>query len=166
MTNPFDPAYLTAVSSSFGPLAWVFFLLQIAILGTGIYFGFIRKARDTFHQGLFSQLGIALMIAGGIGVVLGVLRLLNVGVFNQRYWFYLHLAIELGVAGYIAYYLRVVYPPLAARRPQRGSRQQNQPARKAIPQASSNGAPGSDQEPRPAAGGRRSARRDRKRKNR
>jgi hypothetical protein len=164
MTNPFDPAYLTAVSSSFGPLAWVFFLFQIALLGAGIYIAFIRQVRDSFHRGLFSQLGIALMIAGGIGAILGVLRLFDVGVFNQRYWFYLHLAIELGLAGYIAYYLRVVYPPLAARRPQRGARQSNQ-APRTIPQAGHNNLPDAD-EPRPVAGGRRSARRDRKRKNR
>lgn len=168
MTNPFDPNYLTAASPTFGPLAWVFFILQVVGVVAGLYFVFIQKDRNALRQSLLRQMGIALLAVGGIGVLLGGLRLADVAVFNQRYWFYLLLLVEVGLAAYVAYYVRSVYPAQLARsqayRGKGGARRE--PARSLPAHSSQNGAT-DPVPPRPVATtGRRESRRERKRKNR
>jgi hypothetical protein len=110
MTNPFDPSYLAAASATLGPFAWAFLALQAAGIGAGLYLRFGRKDSNPLRKHLVSRLGLALLVVGGIGILLGVLRASDVAVFSQRYWFYLLLLVELGLAGYVAYYARSVYP--------------------------------------------------------
>lgn len=153
-------SYLTTAAPTFGPLAWVFFIAQILAVGAGAYLNFMHTERNPARQIFLRQLGIAMMILGGVGVLLGVLRLLNVPVMNQRLWFWLQLVVELGVAGYVFYYMRNVLPGLEKAAAGRGGRSgaSLRPAR-AMP---ADAAPAT---PRPVATtSRREARRDRKRK--
>jgi 4-amino-4-deoxy-L-arabinose transferase-like glycosyltransferase len=150
--------YLTTAASTFGPLAWIFFIGQILGVGAGAYLYFMHTERNAARQTFMRQLGVALMVLGGVGVVLGALRLLNVPVLNQRLWFWIQFLVELGVAGYVFYYMRSVLPGLekaAAGRSQKGAPRPP----KAIPGDAAAATP------RPVATtGRRDARRDRKRK--
>src|SRR5262245_41066641 len=114
MTNPFDPNYLATPSAQFGLFAWLFFALQLAALLGGLYIIYIRSDSNVVRTALWRQLAIALLILGGVGLLLGVLRLLNTPVFNQRYWFYIQFLIELLLAAYVAYYSRTTYPRLIA----------------------------------------------------
>ncbi len=110
MPNPFDPSYVTIASVVFGPFEWVFFLLQFFVAGVGVYFAFMRSDSNALRKQLLSKLGTALLIVGGIGIIVGGLRLGNVAVFTQPFWFYIVLVAEIAVAGYAAYYARAIYP--------------------------------------------------------
>lgn len=153
-------SYLTTAAPQFGPLAWIFFIGQILAVGAGAYLSFMHSERNPARQTFMRQLGMALMILGGVGVLLGALRLLNVPTMNQRFWFYLQALIELGVAGYVIYYMRNVLPTLEREARSRGGKGGAPRPPRPIP----NGDPATAT-PRPAATtSRREARRDRKRR--
>ncbi|MEF3275045.1 MAG: hypothetical protein K6356_11730 [Chloroflexus sp.] len=147
--------YFVTASPQFGSYAWTFFILQILLVAGGAYFIWLHTERNVAKATFFRQLGIALMIVGGFGVALGVVRMLDVSPFNQRFWFYIQLLVELALSGYIFYYMRNVLPELA-----RNTRIRTPTPR----QAPANATPAT---PRPApTTGRREARRERKRKQR
>lgn len=153
-------SYLTTAAPTFGPLAWLFFIAQILGVGAGAYLYFMHTERNPARQTFMRQLGLALMILGGVGALMGSLRLVNVPVLNQRLWFWIQALIELGVAGYVFYYMRSVLPGL--------EKAASRPGRPGVPRPPrgipSDTAPAT---PRPVATtGRRDARRDRKRKGR
>lgn len=153
-------AYLTEPAPTFGSLAWTFFIAQILTIGAGAYLYVRHTERNPARQTFVRQLGMAMLIVGGVGVVIGALRLLNVPVLNQRIWFWIQALIELGIAGYVIYYTRAVLPGLERAAASRG-RGSARPAR--TPPSS----PASEPSPRPApTTGRREARRERKRKSR
>jgi hypothetical protein len=155
-------SYLTTAAAQFGPLAWIFFIGQILGIGAGAYLVFMHTERNPARQTFMRQLGIALMTLGGVGVLLGALRLLNVPFLNQRLWLWVQALLELGVAGYIVYYIRQVLPNLERDARARGAK--GGTARATRPSSSGEAAPVSE---RPVATtGRRGARRDRKRKSR
>jgi hypothetical protein len=169
MPNPFDPSYLTQSSAAFGPFAWIFFLLQFLLVGAGFYYKAMRSDSNALRKQLLEQLGLALMIAGGIGIVLGGLRLGNVAVFAQRFWFYLVLVGELALGAYAAYYARNEYPRrLRVSQTQRGkSSAKRQNAQVSSAPSSRNG--NADAEMQETTAGdqsrtRREARRERKRR--
>jgi hypothetical protein len=172
MNNPLDPTYLMT-PAVFGPLEWAFFILQVAGVAAGIYLAFLRKDNNRVRRGLLQKLGYALVALGGIGVLLGVLRLNQVAVFNQRYWFLLVGVADVALAGYVAYYSRAVYPrQLSQSHTSRGKASRQAPARMPAASSSASSSAGkngheteSSQEPEPVArGGRREARQRRKRK--
>ncbi|HMQ33852.1 MAG TPA: hypothetical protein PKD53_24175, partial [Chloroflexaceae bacterium] len=115
-------SYFTTAAPQLGPLAWVFFIGQILAVGAGAYLNFMHTERNPARQTFMRQLGIALMILGGVGVLLGALRMLDVPVMNQRLWFWIQALIELGVAGYVFYYMRSVLPRLEREARARGGR--------------------------------------------
>jgi hypothetical protein len=174
MTNPFELSYLTTASPAFGPLAWVFFALQIAGIVAGLYLAFVRRdPANALRRKLLQWVGYSLLVVGGLGVLFGALRLAEVGVFAQRFWFYLVLLLELGLAAYIAYYARFRYRKQLAQTHTRRGKAPAAPARRPTAQAESsrpsvsNGRALSDEEAHPPArGGRREARQRRKRKSR
>jgi len=174
MTNPFELSYLTTASPVFGPLAWFFFALQIAGIVAGIYFAFVRRdPANALRRQLLQWVGYSLLVVGGLGVLFGVLRLNGVGIFAQRFWFYLVLLIELGLAAYIAYYARFRYRKQLAQTHTRRGKAPAAPTRRATTQptqaraSSSNGHELDEEAEQPGArGGRREARQRRKRKNR
>jgi hypothetical protein len=169
MVNPFDPTYLIT-PAVFGPLEWAFFLLQIAGVAGGFYLIYGRQDSNRVRKMLLTRLGYALIVAGGIGVLLGVLRLNQVAGFGQPFWFLLLLLAELGLAGYVVYYARSVYPAqLAQSRTRRGKtsgRQGNARISAAQPKATNGSSPSPDKESVAARSGRREARHRRKRKQR
>jgi hypothetical protein len=153
--------YLTTAAPTFGPLAWVFFIGQILAVGAGAYLYTMHRERNPARQTFTKQLGLALMILGGVGILSGALRLLNIPVANQRLWFWVQLVIELGVAGYVTYYLLNVLPGLEKAAASRGGRGGVPRPPRGIP------AEPTPATPRPVATtGRRDSRRDRKRKSR
>lgn len=158
--NPFDPAYLVQASAAFGPYAWVFALLQLAIVAAGVYLAFFRNDQK--------QAGMLVLGAGGVGIILSALRLGNVAVFNQRYWFWLLLLVELGLAGYLFATVRTAASQPAARTSSGRGKTAASSQKPRTPEARANGsvqpAPGGQS----ASGrsGRRDARRERKRKSR
>lgn len=153
-------SYWTTAAPQFGPLAWIFFIVQILGVGAGAYLYFAHTERNPARQTFLRQLGITLMILGSVGVVLGVLRMLDVPTMNQRLWFWIQAVVELGVAGYVVYYMRAVLPALERSASARGGKAGS--SRAARPVGGANPTPAT---PRPVATtGRRDARRDRKRK--
>lgn len=153
--------YLTTSSPQLGSFGWSFFIAQILGVAAGAYLVYLHTERNAARATFMRNLGITLMIVGGVGVLLGVLRMLNVPVLNQHLWFWIQALVELGVAGYVMYYMRSVLPALAkqaaGRRPTpspRGLRNVSASAIETEPRA-----------PRPiATTTRRDARRDRKRR--
>jgi hypothetical protein len=152
--------YMTASSpaAGFGTLAWIFFLLQLIGVGAGAYLVYAHTERNAARHAFMRQLGIALLVLGGVSLLAAVLRLAGVPVISQRLWLWILLLVELGSAGYIYYYMRSVLPELEkAQAGKRGTR----PAQ--IRATATEAAPAA---PRPVATtSRREARRDRKRKN-
>ncbi len=174
MTNPFEISYLTTASPVFGPLAWFFFALQIAGIVAGIYFAFVRRdTANALRRQLLQWVGYSLLVVCGLGVLFGVLRLNDVAIFAQRFWFYLVLLLEVGLAAYIAYYARFRYRKQLAQTHTSRGKAPAAPTRRATTQpaqsraSSSNGHALDEEAEQPAArGGRREARQRRKRKNR
>jgi hypothetical protein len=169
MPNPFDPTYLTT-PALFGPVEWAFFLLQIAGVAGGIYLAYMRQDSNELRKKLLKQLGFALIAVGAVGVLLSFLRLNLVGIFGQPFWFLLLFAAELGLAIYVVYYARMVYPSqLAQSRTKRGraSARQSTARAPAGQSRSPNGESGeAHTETVGHRGGRREARHRRKRKSR
>lgn len=146
--------YMTESSPAvLGTLAWIFFLLQLVGVAAGAYLVYAHTERNPARRTFMRQLGIALLVLGGAGLLAAVLRLIGVPVISQRLWLWVILLVELLVAGYVAYYMRSVLPNLE--KAQAGRRQvRAAPTEQAV------------SAPRPApTTSRRDARRDRKRKN-
>lgn len=171
MTNPFDLAYLTA-SAALGPFGWAFLALQVLGIAAGLYLMFVRRDSNALRGRLLYRLGFSLLVVGGVGVLLGALRLGDVPVFNQRYWFYLLLLVELALAGYALYYARNVYPAqLAHSSTSRGkAASARRPVARTLPsqpgQTRQNGTTDATPVQPVQPSSRRGARRDRKRRNR
>lgn len=169
MTNPFDLAYLAAASPTLGPFAWAFLALQVVLIAAGLYL----KYRQRPAVALPPWIDLALLGLGGTGVVLGGLRLGDVPVLNQRYWFYILLMVELGVAGYVFLYTRRSRAAHAVRsQASRGKSSSRRPGPRPLPARSDptaeNGASGTDAaHAQPVhSSSRRESRRGRKRKHR
>ncbi len=170
MTNPFDLDYIMAASAVLGPFAWAFLILQAVGVGAGLYLVFIRSDRNTVRKTLLDRLGLILISVGGIGVLLGVLRANGIAVFDQRYWFYLLLLVELVLAGYGIYYARTIYPQrVAEKSPGRTGGSSRRSVTGATVSKKSSSTNGLDHRPVPSitsSSSRREARQRRKRKHR
>ncbi|PDV99353.1 hypothetical protein [Candidatus Chloroploca asiatica] len=155
--------YFTTAAPEFGTLGWLFFLGQLLGVGAGAYLRFMYIERHPIRQTFLHQLGLGLMVLGGLGTLLAVLRLLNVPTMNLRIWSWLLFVIQLGAAGYVFYYVRNVLPNLIREARLAGVK----PGKTGAPRALSGGAGAVPAEPRPVATtSRRDARRERKRKTR
>jgi hypothetical protein len=101
--------YFTTFTTVFGPLAWTFFIIQIVLAVAGVYLGFVRADAHQVRGPALKRLGYALLALGGIGVVLGALRLAAVPPFTARYWFYILAILEIALAFFVAFYSRTTY---------------------------------------------------------
>ncbi|MFV9507912.1 MAG: hypothetical protein AB4911_25470 [Oscillochloridaceae bacterium umkhey_bin13] len=154
-------SYLTTPAPQLGALAWTFFIGQILAVAAGAYLVFRHTERNPARHTFMRQLGYAAMILGGVGILFGVVRLLNVPTLNMPLWFWVQAVVELGVVIYVIYYMRSVLPNLEREARARGIKNPA-PARPTRSLANGETTPA---EPRPVATtSRREARRDRKRK--
>ncbi|WP_238613475.1 hypothetical protein [Candidatus Oscillochloris fontis] len=145
-------------TAGFGTLAWIFFLLQLSGVVAGAYFYYAHTERNLARYTFFRQVGIALLILGGVGLLAAILRLIGIPVISQRLWFWILLLVDLAAAGYMTFYMRKILPALekaqVGKRPVRASQQRAVAAADQPPPA-----------PRPVATtSRREARRERKKK--
>lgn len=172
MSNPFDPAYLVEASSGLGWLAILFLVLQVALVGTGLSFMLRIQEIASLQRTLLRRLGILMVSCGGVGMLLFLLRVADIAPFTQRYWLYLLLLVEVACAAYVFYYARMIYPAQKAQQVAQGKRSRTTSRTStAIPQQHQNGtqagstttSTGESLEPMRT---RRTARRERKRKQR
>lgn len=134
MPNPLDPAYLTEASATFGFFAWMFFIIQFALVAGGIYLTFAWNDSNRIRKELLGKLGQWLMIIGGVGIVVGGLRLADIPVLNQRFWFYILLIIDVLLGGYVYYYAQNIYPDqLRTSQTNRGKESSKQESSKRVP---------------------------------
>lgn len=134
MPNPLDPAYLTEASATFGFFAWIVFIIQFVLIAGGVYLTFAWNDSNKVRKELLSKLGQWLMIIGGIGIVVGGLRLADIPVLNQRFWFYIILIIEVLLGGYAYYYAQNIYPDqLRTSQTNRGKESSKQESSKRVP---------------------------------
>nr|WP_238530505.1 hypothetical protein [Oscillochloris trichoides] len=146
-------------AAGFGTLAWIFFLLQLSGVVAGAYFYYAHTERNLARYTFFRQVGLALLILSGVGLLAAILRLVGVPVISQRLWFWILLLVELAAAGYMTFYMRKVLPTLE--KAQAGKRPVRAPQQRAAVAAADQPPPA----PRPVATtGRRDARRERKKK--
>lgn len=163
--------YLTVPTTSFGALAWAFFIAQIAVALGGVYLAFLRSDSHPIRRQALRRLGYAMLAAGALGTLFGALRLAALEPFTARYWFYGLAVVELGLAAYALFYARTNYPAQVAeferasrgRGSQRGARPQ--PALHVNGSSKAGGTTLAETPPM-ASSTRRDARRDRKRRSR
>lgn len=120
--------YFTTFTTAFGPLAWTFFVIQIVLAVAGVYLGFLRADSHPVRRAALRRLGYALIALGGIGVVLGALRLAAVPPFTARYWFYLVAVFEVVLVFFAAFYRRTTYQEQMAIANQNARRSAARPA--------------------------------------
>jgi hypothetical protein len=156
--------YFVTPAPYLGGYGWAFFILQVVFTAIGVYCAFFFEDNIPVRAAFARRIGYILLAAGVTGVTLAVLRLLDVQVFNQRFWFYALLLAEIGAGFYIYNFGRTTYArQMAEYKAASNKTRQRQPQRALAPQPVNPGAPPS--EPRPVSTtGRREARRDRKRR--
>ncbi|NJM06438.1 hypothetical protein HC891_09960 [Candidatus Gracilibacteria bacterium] len=156
--------YFVTPAPYLGGYGWAFFILQAVAAAIGVYCAFFFEDNIPVRAAFARRIGYVLLIAGLVGVTLGILRLLNVPVLNQRFWFYALLLAEIGAGFYIYNFARTTYAGQMAEYKANSSKgRQRQPQRALTTQPVNPGVPPS--EPRPmATTSRRDARRDRKRR--
>jgi hypothetical protein len=166
-----DPVtYLTTSTLDFGALEWVFFVAQIAVAIAGVYLAFLRAGTHPLRGPALQRLGYALLALGGVGTLLGVLRLAPVDLFTLPIWFTVVTLVEVVLVVYALYYALSIYPArLAAFEEANRGKGARRSSARPQPALQTNGTSGSSSfdadRPVPTTG-RREARRDRKRRSR
>ncbi|RRR74709.1 MAG: hypothetical protein EI684_06455 [Candidatus Viridilinea halotolerans] len=151
--------YLTTAEAQFGTLAWTFFIAQIVGVGLGAYLAWRHTERNAARHAFMRQLGLALLLLSGVGVLFGAMRLFDVPTLNMRLWFWGQGLLEVGVLAYVIYYMRTTLPKLEREARAKGLKvtPSSRSSREEVTPVAN--------EPRPVATtSRREARRDRKRK--
>ncbi len=161
--------YFIESNVPFGGVSGAMVFVWALALGVGIYL--LRSYRDSnpTRVRFMRQAGLITAVLSGIGLVLLILKFLNVPVLEWRLWSWLVALAWLGYTGYAIYAYNTTLPSqIAASRPARvvrgsgargGSKVYSAPTTPAVPRE--------PREPRPVATTtRRDARRDKKRKSR
>jgi hypothetical protein len=119
--NPFDWNFLTSPAAPGwpGPLAWVYLLLMLGLLGVSAYIYFVRRPQwkrtnSVYYRAATRFTPVFLWIAV-LGILFVLLRIPPVDFFNLRFWLYLWLLIALAVAGWVFYWYRTSFPKEMAR---------------------------------------------------
>ncbi|MDQ3928351.1 MAG: hypothetical protein M3328_04285 [Chloroflexota bacterium] len=119
--NPFDWNFLTSPASSGlpGPLACLYLLLMLALLGVSAYVYFVRrpqwKRTNTVYYRAANRFAPVFLWIAGLGILFVLLRIPPVDFFNLRFWLYLWLLAALIAAGWVFYWYRTSYPKEMAR---------------------------------------------------
>ena len=160
-------SYLTTPADEFGGPEWGFLVFEAVVALAGVYLAFLRNDAHPIRSAVLRRLGLALLLLGGLGVIVAVLRLAAVDPFRMPIWFFAVGLAELALVGYALFYWQVRYPAAMAAYEQRtrGAIRRSSVRPQSVPQANGNGAALSD--PRSlAATSRRDSRRERKRRGR
>lgn len=119
--NPFDWNFLTrpAPGGWPGPLAWVYLLLMLGVLGVSGYVYFVRRPQwkrtnPVYHRAANRFAPIFMWIAG-LAILFVLLRIPPVDFFNLRFWLYLWLLLALVALGYLIFWYRTSFPKEMAR---------------------------------------------------
>jgi len=163
--------YLTTPAPGLDPLGWVLFIAQIVTAIMGVYFAFLRGDSHPIRGPALRRLGYTLLVLGGLGTLVGALRLAAVEPFTAPFWLLIVVAFELVLAVYALYYARAIYPPLKAEYERVSRSSGRRSSTRTPPALQTNGhaasaSPTIDSERAVIAGGRRESRRDRKRRGR
>jgi hypothetical protein len=171
----------------FGPRSYLALFIWVIALAVGFYLYNMWQERNAVRMRFMRGLGLGLLIAGGVGVVLMLLRGINIPVVSWPLWGYLAMLGTLAFLAWAGWFYANKLPALVAAAGRQGGRMgapaNRQGARSgggartygsggsggartySAPSGDSNGSTPST--PRPVATTtRREARRDRKRKSR
>src|SRR5262245_35466817 len=106
-----DPlTYLTTFDPNFGISEWVFFIAQIIVAAAGVYLAFLRADTHPLRGMALRRLGYGLLILGGVGTLVGALRLVPVALFTLPMWITIVTLLEVVLAAYALYFAISVYP--------------------------------------------------------
>src|SRR5690242_13043144 len=106
-----DPlSYLMTSDPNFGIAEWVFFIAQIIVAAAGVYLAFLRADTHPLRGTALRRLGYGLLIVGGVGTLVGALRLVAVALFTLPMWIALVTLLEVVLVAYALYFATSVYP--------------------------------------------------------
>ncbi|HMP41790.1 MAG TPA: hypothetical protein PKA05_15530 [Roseiflexaceae bacterium] len=110
---------LTTASTTFGPAEWAFFIAHLALIGAGIYVGFVLRATFALARQRLRLLGYGLIALGALGALIAATRLGGVALPGLLFTTVTLLDVLLAV--FAVYYALRIYPQQrAAAVPQRG----------------------------------------------
>jgi hypothetical protein len=118
---PFDPEKLLDLqrwlnpqpgpASSWYVILGAFFLIAIV---AGIYLVWFAPRQyfrhDRYRGMILRNVGQGVLWVASIGLIVVTFRLLDVGFFGMRLWLLVDLLIAIGLAAYLIWYMRTVYP--------------------------------------------------------
>jgi hypothetical protein len=119
--NPFDWNFLTSPAAPGwpGPLAWVFLVLMLGLLGVSAFVYFMRrpqwKRTNSVYYRAANRFAPIFMWIAILGILFVLLRIPPVDFFNLRFWLYLWLLAALVAAGWLFYWYRTSFPKEMAR---------------------------------------------------
>lgn len=157
--------YLTT-PVAFGNLGWTLLVIQAGVALLGAYLAFVRGDNIEFRKELVKRFGLAALLLGAIGLIVGVTWMVNG--LAQPLWLSLITLLELILAIYALIYWQTTYKTrLAEYQQSKSSKRRAAPAKPAVQQLAATATPvGSVSEAESAQPSRRrEARRDRKRRN-
>ena len=173
----FDRIVMNGVN--FGPRSWLAVFVWLIALALGFYFYSMWQERNPVRMSFVRRVGLGLLILSGVGLVLMLLRGIDVPVLGWPLWGYLAMLATLGFAGWAGWFYAQKLPALATTTGRQPARVGAPVSRQAGRSSSGGGArtytaPAGGttgtavrSEPRPVATTtRRESRRDRKRKSR
>lgn len=163
-------AYLTNPDPLFGWIEWILLIAQIVLLLVGAYFSFLYRDASRVKVQALQRFGYVMLALGGLGALLGFLKLGVVSPFDTRLWLTLIVVFEVALGVYGLIYSRTTYPEQVAAsrrttRPSPAGRASSSSGRRQVNETITAPRPVEVPVPR-VASGRREARRDRKRKKR
>ena len=102
--------YLTTPAGEFGGLEWGFLIVEGVLALVGLYLAFLRNDAHPIRGLALRRLGLALLLLGGLGVILAALRLAALDPFSMPIWFVAVGLLELALAVYALFYWQTSYP--------------------------------------------------------
>lgn len=110
--NPLNWNFLTSAApdglGAFGPFAWIYLVLMLALLGAGAYFYFIKrtewKRTNTVYRRAAERFAPPAMWLGGITILFMLFRVIHLDGLNIRLWLYLCFLALIALAVWFYYW--------------------------------------------------------------
>jgi hypothetical protein len=159
--------YLTTSAAEFGGLEWGFLVVEAVVAVAGLYLAFLRNDGHPIRGAALRRLGLGMLLLGGLGLIVAVLRLAAIDPFRMPIWFVAIGLAELVLAAYALFYWQARYPAAldAYTQSLRSTTRRSNSRPQAALQTNGNSAAFNDP-PTLATSSRRDSRRDRKRRGR